>query len=213
MEVEKTNSETIQRPGKEDLNVKYADNTGKKPETAKATTRTRRRFRRFRNSLGKRNYINRRQRGLRTRRRGVKILVRNLTRSATNSDIKYLFEKIGPLKRCGINWNELGESKGTAEVEYFYRKDAFKACRELDYKSIRGVPIRLEMREGQKRIILNRNRDNRNRTSSSRRFRTRSRNYDRNKSDSRRRFSRRDSNRRGSSRRRDSRSDRRYRKY
>ena len=126
---------------------------------------------------------------------------------------KYLFEKIGPLKRCGINWNELGESKGTAEVEYFYRKDAFKACRELDYKSIRGVPIRLEMREGQKRIILNRNRDNRNRTSSSRRFRTRSRNYDRNKSDSRRRFSRRDSNRRGSSRRRDSRSDRRYRKY
>ena len=153
MEVEKTNSETIQRPGKEDLNVKYADNTGKKPETAKATTRTRRRFRRFRNSLGKKNYTNkrntssytkdnRRQRGLRTRRRGVKILVRNLTRSATNSDIKYLFEKIGPLKRCGINWNELGESKGTAEVEYFYRKDAFKACRELDYKSIRGVPIK-----------------------------------------------------------------------
>ena len=234
MEVEKNNSEKIERPGKEDLNVKYADNTGKKPETAKAPAR--RRIRRFRNSLGKRNYINkrntpsrrrnypteeRRQRGLRSRRRGIKILVRNLTRNATNSDIKHLFETIGPLKRCGINWNNLGDSKGTAEVEYLYRKDAFKACRKLDYKSIRGVPIRLEIREGQRRILLNR-REGRNRTNSSggRRFRSRSRNYDRNdrndrnKSDSgRRRFGRRSSNRRGSSRRRDSRSERRYRKY
>jgi len=235
MEVEKSTSEKIERPGKEDINVKYADNTGKKPETAKAP---RRRVRRFRNSLGKRNYINRRsgppsrrrgtfstddrrQRGLRTRRRGIKILVRNLTRNATNSDIKHLFETIGPLKRCGINWNNLGDSKGTAEVEYLYRKDAFKACRKLDYKSIRGVPIRLEIREGQRRILLNR-REGRNRTNSSggRRFRSRSRNYDRNdrndrnKSDSgRRRFGRRNSNRRGSSRRRDSRSERRYRKY
>ena len=58
MEVEKNNSEKIERPGKEDLNVKYADNTGKKPETAKAPAR--RRIRRFRNSLGKRNYINKR---------------------------------------------------------------------------------------------------------------------------------------------------------
>ena len=231
MEVEKNNSEKIERPGKEDINVKYADNTGKKPETAKAPTRPRR-VRRFRNSLGTRNYINkrnvppsrrrgnystddRRQRGLRTRRRGIKILVRNLTRNATNSDIKHLFETIGPLKRCGINWNNLGDSKGTAEVEYLYRKDAFKACRKLDYKSIRGVPIRLEIREGQRRILLNR-REGRNRTNSSggRRFRSRSRNFDRTKSDSgRRRFSRRSANRRGSSRRRDSRSERRYRKY
>ena len=225
MEVENTNSERIERPGKDDINVKFADNTGKKAETAKNQTRPRRRFRRFKNSLGKSNYTskrnlaprrsgnysnnNRRQRGLRYRRRGVKILVRNLTRNATNNDIKYLFEKIGPLKRCGINWNNLGESKGTAEVEYLYRKDAFKACKELDYKSIRGVPIRLEIREGQKRIVLNRR--DRDRRSGERRFRTRSRDY-RRSNDSRRRYSRRVSNRRGSGRR-DSRSERRYRKY
>ena len=232
MEVENNNSERIERPGKDDINVKFADNTGKKAETAKKDTRPRRRFRRFKNSLGRRNYTStrnkapvrrsgnysrdgRRQRGLRFRRRGVKILVRNLTRNATNLDIKYLFEKIGPLKRCGINWNNLGESKGTAEVEYYYRKDAFKACKELDYKSIRGVPIRLEIREGQKRIILNRrDGNNKNRTSSSggRRFRTRSRDFKRNSNDSRRRYSRRSNNRRGS-RRRDSGSERRYRKY
>jgi len=226
MEVENSTSERIERPGKEDINVKFADNTGKKAETAQKSTRPRRRFRRFKNSLGRRtytgkrntaprrsNYSNnlRRQRGIRNRRRGVKILVRNLTRNATNLDIKYLFERIGPLKRCGINWNNLGESKGTAEVEYLYRKDAFKAVKELDYKSIRGVPIRLEIREGDKRIVFNRNR---NRTSTGgRRFRTRNRNYDRNKSDSgRRRFSRRNDDRRGS-RRRDSRSERRYSKY
>lgn len=231
MEVENNNSERIERPGKEDINVKYADNSGKKPETAKKESGPRRRFRRFKNSLGRRNYTGkrnlapgrrsnysndtRRQRGLRFRRRGVKIVVRNLTRSATNLDIKYLFEKIGPLKRCGINWNKLGESKGTAEVEYLYRKDAFKACKELDYKSIRGVPIRLEIREGQKKIVLNRrDRDNRNRPTSSggRRFRTRSRDYQRKSNDSRKRYSRRISNRRGS-RRRESGSERRFKKY
>ena len=231
MEVENSTSERIERPGKEDINVKFADNTGKKAETAQKSTRPRRRFRRFKNSLGRRtytgkrntaprrsNYSNnlRRQRGIRNRRRGVKILVRNLTRNATNLDIKYLFEKIGPLKRCGINWNNLGESKGTAEVEYLYRRDAFKACKELDYKSIRGVPIRLEIRDGPKRILLNRrdrDRDN-NRNRSTRRFRSRSRDYHRNNNDSRRRFSRRISNRRGSRRREEnSRSDRRYRKY
>ena len=223
MEVEQQNSEK-----KDDINIKYADNTGKKPETAKRRTGPRRKILRFRGSLGRRNYLGkrttpsrrkdnkyskngRRQRGYRYRPRGVKILVRNLTRNATNLDIKYLFERIGPLKRCGINWNELGESKGTAEVEYLYRKDAFKAVKELDYKSIRGVPIRLEIREGERRILFNRNR---NRSSTGgRRFRNRSRNYDRNKSDSgRRRFSRRNDDRRGS-RRRDSRSERRYRKY
>ena len=230
MEVE-NNSERIERPGKEDINVKFADNTDKKPETAKKKILPRRRFRRFKNSLGRRNYQgkrsiapnrrtysndNRRQRGLRNRRRGVKILVRNLTRNATNLDIKYLFERIGPLKRCGINWNNLGESKGTAEVEYLYRKDAFKAVKELDYKSIRGVPIRLEIRDGAKRILLNRRDRDNNRNRTNRRFRSRSREFQRNNNDSRRRFSsRRISNRRGSNRRRDSnsRNDRRYKKY
>lgn len=34
MEVENS-TEKIERPGKEDINVKFADNTGKKAETAK----------------------------------------------------------------------------------------------------------------------------------------------------------------------------------
>ena len=141
MEVENS-TEKIERPGKEDINVKFADNTGKKAETAKKAP-VRRRFRRFKNSLGRRNYIgnkkiptrrrstnysndSRRQRGLRYRRRGIKILVRNLTRNATNSDIKYLFEKIGPLKRCGIIWEN---QKGLRKSNIFIAKTHLKLAK------------------------------------------------------------------------------------
>ena len=180
-----------------------------------------------RNNLRQRsqNYSNdnrRRQRGTGFRRRGVKIIVRNLTRNATNADIKSVFEKIGPLRRCGINWNSLGESKGTAEVEFLYRSDAFKAVRKLDYKSIKGVPMRLEVREGLRRILINRLGNRRNRSNTgARRFRERS-NYNRSSNDNNRRrnrsFSQRNSGRRGTRRsgngRRDgSRNDRRYKNY
>ena len=240
MEVEPNSERVIERRGKENINVKLADNTGKKAETAKRPTRIRRKVRRFRNTLGRKNYRGsrnipprrrsqnfsndtrrRRQRGFRLRRRGVKIIVRNLTRSATNSDIKSVFEKIGPLRRCGINWNNLGESRGTAQVEYLYRSDAFRAVRKLDYKSIKGVPMRLEMREGQRRILLNRIGDrslrrNRSSNTGARGFRSRN---NRTTSDSGRKksFSKRNSTRRGlrnrSGRREGSRSERRYRNY
>ena len=240
MEVENNPERVIERPGKENINVKLADNTGKKPQTAKRPTRTRRRVRRFKNSLGRKNYTGnrnlgprrrqsqysgdnrKRQRGLRPRRRGVKIIVRNLARNTSNADIKAVFEKIGPLRRCGINWNNLGESKGTAIVEYYYRRDAFRAARRLDFKNIKGVPIRLEMREGLKRILFNRlgDRTRRTRSTGARRFRTRS-NYNRSTGGSGRRnrsYSQRNSARRGlrnrSGRRRDgTRNDRRTRKY
>ena len=160
MDVEQSSDRVIERPGKENINVKLADNTGKKAETAKRT-RPRRRVRRFRKTLGRQNYAGdrnnsrrrsqnysndtgKRQRGGgRFRRRGVKIIVRNLTRSTTNADIKAVFEKIGPLLLCGINWNSLGESRGTAEAAYYYRSDTFRACRKLDYKSIKSNPMRL----------------------------------------------------------------------
>ena len=238
MDVETNSERVIERPGKESINVKLADNTGKKAETAKRPRR--RKVRRFRNTLGRKNYTGtrnipprrrtqrfsndarKRQRGLRPRRRGIKIIIRNLNRSATNSEIKSIFEKIGPLRRCGINWNNLGESRGTAEVEYVYRSDAFKACRKLDYKSIKGVPMRLEIREGQRRILLNRLGDrsrNRSFNSGARRFRRRN-NYNRTTSGSGKRnrsYSQRNSSRRGlrnrSGRRDGSRSERRFRKY
>ena len=235
MEVEQNSERVIERPGKDNINVKLADNTGKKAETAKRA-KPRRRVRRFRNTLGRKNYtgnrINdrrqrknnsnlnrRRQRGVGFRRRGVRIIVRNLTRNATNGDIKALFERVGPLRRCGINYNNLGESRGTATVEYLYRADAFRACRRLDYKSIKGVPIRLEVREGLKRILVNRLGDRRNRSTGARRFRSRN-SFNRKSNDYERRnrsYSKRNSSRRGlrnrNGRRDGSRTERRFRNY
>ena len=192
MEVDQEKEAVIAHNGNEDIKVKFADNTGKKSETSKRRM-VRRNFRRFRNSRGRSNYLGRskvnqnrsgysfnknqrRQRGVGGRRRGVKIIIRGLTRNATNNDIKFVFQKIGPLRRCGINYNNLGESKGTAEVEYYYRRDAFKAYRKLDYKNIRGVPIRLEVRDGGRKIMIRPARTFRRRTRSystgARRFRT-----------------------------------------
>ncbi len=44
-----------------------------------------------------------------------------------------IFGTCGQLKRCGIHWDEMGYSKGTADVEYFRTEDAKKAVEE--YKS------------------------------------------------------------------------------
>ena len=109
------------------------------------------------------------------RTKNSRIIVRNLAKTITNNDLKKLFEKIGPLKRCGINWNNLGESKGTADVEFIYEKDAIKAKKKYDYKQIKNIPIRIEIRKNKifsnnnnnnarnskRKIIRNRNKNNR----------------------------------------------------
>jgi RNA recognition motif-containing protein len=41
---------------------------------------------------------------------------------------------VGPLRRCGIHWDNLGNSKGTADVEYERSDDARKAIDEFDSK-------------------------------------------------------------------------------
>jgi RNA recognition motif-containing protein len=52
-----------------------------------------------------------------------------------------MFEKFGPLKRCGIHWNNLGLSKGTADIEYMYPQDAARAKQEYNRKPISGRDI------------------------------------------------------------------------
>ena len=52
-----------------------------------------------------------------------------------------MFEIFGPLKRCGIHWNNLGLSKGTADIEYVFAQDASRAKQEYNRKSIPGRNI------------------------------------------------------------------------
>ena len=84
----------------------------------------------------------------RTDKNNVRLLVRNLTKNVNNSDLQKMFEKVGPLKRCGIHYTSLGDSKGVADIEYLYNKDTYKALRQLDFKNLKGVPIRLEIKGG-----------------------------------------------------------------
>ena len=145
----------ISIPGKNDIIVKLADNSEKNSEISEKScifneihspkSRKSRHFSFYRN---RRRYFadkSKRHRGTWTKRGGVVLIIRNLTRDVTNADIKTIFGKIGPLRRCGIHWNSRWEKRDIAEVEYLYDYDAFKAYKKLDYKSIKGIPIRIEM--------------------------------------------------------------------
>ena len=46
-----------------------------------------------------------------------------------------------------IIWNNRYENKNIAEVEYAYISDALKAYWKLDYKSIKGIPIRIGIKD------------------------------------------------------------------
>lgn len=165
---QKNPSQIIQenRQGKQDINIKLHPNQNQNRGSGYLRRRT------FKKSLGRRRRgyprqernFNRSRRAssqgsLRRRnqnsrggplrkRRGPRLFIRNLTRSVTNNDLKTLFEKIGPLKRCGINWNDLGESKGTADVQYQYEEDTYKAFQKFDNTNVKGVPIRIELKGG-----------------------------------------------------------------
>jgi hypothetical protein len=98
------------------------------------------------------------------------------------------------LKRCGIHWNRLGQSKGTADVEFFYSSDAIRARDRYNSKhfiknkikiidnTIAGVPIRIEIsRTNREDRVSNRKLDNRiQRRNRGGRFRNKNRNQDRN---------------------------------
>ena len=173
MSTDKDNNEkTFIIEGKKRFIVKLEDNTGKEPETEEIIPKKRnfhhnipskincsiyRYIHRFRGRHNLFYNTRRRQRGLCPRRRGgVKLIIKNLTKEVTNYDIKSIFEKIGPISRCGIIWNNIYGNKNVAEIEYVYSSDAFKAYRKLDYKSIKGIPIRIIIKDMSKPIFFGR---------------------------------------------------------
>eukprot|EP00358_Blepharisma_japonicum_P007306 CAMPEP_0202943844 /NCGR_PEP_ID=MMETSP1395-20130829/4430_1 /ASSEMBLY_ACC=CAM_ASM_000871 /TAXON_ID=5961 /ORGANISM="Blepharisma japonicum, Strain Stock R1072" /LENGTH=166 /DNA_ID=CAMNT_0049641841 /DNA_START=28 /DNA_END=528 /DNA_ORIENTATION=- len=67
-----------------------------------------------------------------------RVFVKGLDFGLTNGELRDIFIKIGPLKTCGINWDQTGKSKGTAEVEYQKVEDATKAVKNLNGTVVRG---------------------------------------------------------------------------
>lgn len=104
---------------------------------------------------GSRRGISRRGRGgysgrsSRPRTQGVRkdsrrrLRITNLNKSITNDKLKVihylflfqtLFEEYGKLTRCGVHFDKMGGSKGTADIEYESHEDAEKAIGKLNSK-------------------------------------------------------------------------------
>lgn len=62
----------------------------------------------------------------------TRLHITNLNPSVSNGELKKIFETKGTLKRCGIHYDVLGKSKGTADVEYEKEEDAKKAFEEFN---------------------------------------------------------------------------------
>jgi RNA recognition motif-containing protein len=78
----------------------------------------------------------------------MKLLVRNLSRSITESDLQNLFESFGTVQSCSLVLDKAtGTSKGFGFVEMPKPGEAKAAMKNLNGKEIEGSKIRVKKPE------------------------------------------------------------------
>lgn len=78
----------------------------------------------------------------------MKIIIRNLSRSTTESEIKDLFAKFGEVKSCDLVMDKkTGSSKGFGFVEMPINKHAKYAIKNLNDKTFASSRIRVKVAE------------------------------------------------------------------
>ncbi len=78
----------------------------------------------------------------------MKLLIRNLSRSSTEADIKELFESYGTVQSCTLVMDrETGSSKGFGFLEMHKAGEAKAAMKNLNGKEIEGNRIRVKKSE------------------------------------------------------------------
>ena len=78
----------------------------------------------------------------------MKIIIRNLSRSTTESEIKDLFEAYGEVSSCDLVMDkQTGKSKGFGFVEMPNPKHAKYAIKNLNDKTIANSRIRVKVAE------------------------------------------------------------------
>ncbi len=78
----------------------------------------------------------------------MKLLIRNLTRTITEQELRTIFEKYGHVQSCNIVMDaETGSSKGFGFVEIPKPGDAKAAMKALNGKDVQGSKIRVKKAE------------------------------------------------------------------
>jgi len=78
----------------------------------------------------------------------MKLLVRNLARTTTETELHSLFEPFGSVQSCTLVMDKsTGESKGFGFVEMPSQGDAKAAMKSLNGKDIAGSKIRVKKAE------------------------------------------------------------------
>ena len=78
----------------------------------------------------------------------MKLLIRNLARTTTESELKSLFEPFGTVQSCTLVLDkETGQSKGFGFVEMPKQGDAKAAMKSINGKEIAGSKLRVKKAE------------------------------------------------------------------
>ncbi|MDM8567991.1 RNA-binding protein [Thiotrichales bacterium HSG1] len=81
----------------------------------------------------------------------MKLLIRNLSRSTTEEELKKLFEEYGTVQYCDLVLDKTtGDSKGFAFVEIPKSGEAKVAIKKLNSKNVAGNIIRVKKAENKK---------------------------------------------------------------
>ena len=73
-----------------------------------------------------------------------RILVENLNKEIQNPELQKIFESCGKLTRCGIKFDKLGASKGSADIEFSTHEECERAINKYDNAEINGVKMRVK---------------------------------------------------------------------
>ena len=84
-----------------------------------------------------------------------RLSITNLDKSYTNEQLKKLFEQYGKLTRCGIHFSKLGESLGTADIQFEKHEEAENAISKVNNTNVGNLVINVKYSNSGKSNLRN----------------------------------------------------------